>query len=223
MDTPVRFRKVRVMTESLTQILRTDAKENRDRILEVAREVFASDGLGVSMREVARRAEVGPATLYRRFPTKKDLILESFLDEFRTCRQIVRDGYDHPDAWRGFCYIIEQLSELNAQNQGFTEAFVAEYPEAVDLALHRSEALRAFTDLARRAQAQGKLRSDFVVDDLVLVLSAGRGLSTTPTKDRVRAARRFAALMIDALRSAPTNHPLPSSPPLTRTLVAVTE
>ncbi|WP_261984695.1 MULTISPECIES: TetR/AcrR family transcriptional regulator [unclassified Rhodococcus (in: high G+C Gram-positive bacteria)] len=59
------------MTDGLTQILRADAKENRDRIVEVAREVFASDGLGISMREVARRAEVGPATLYRRFPPRR--------------------------------------------------------------------------------------------------------------------------------------------------------
>lgn len=208
------------MTDGLTQILRSDAKDNRDRILEVAREVFASDGLGVSMREVARRAAVGPATLYRRFPTKKDLIHEAFMDEFHTCRTIVRNGFENPDAWRGFCYVIEELSELNAQNQGFTEAFIAEYPGTVDLVSHRSEALRAFSDLARRAQAQGELRPDFVVDDLILVLTANRGLSTTPPHNRIRAARRFAALMIDALHSAPTNHPLPPSPPLARTVTA---
>ncbi|MDV6271552.1 TetR/AcrR family transcriptional regulator [Rhodococcus globerulus] len=206
------------MTDGLTQILRADAKENRDRIVEVAREVFASDGLGVSMREVARRAEVGPATLYRRFPTKKDLILEAFMDEFHTCRDIVRTGFDHSDAWRGFCYAIEQLSELNAQNQGFTEAFISEYPGTVDLLSHRTETLRAFTDLARRAQAQGELRDDFVIDDLILVLTANRGLSTTP-HDRIRAARRFAALMIDSFHTAPTNHTLPPSPALTRSII----
>ncbi|WP_072804167.1 TetR/AcrR family transcriptional regulator [Rhodococcoides yunnanense] len=204
------------MPEGLTQILRTDAKQNRDRILEVAREVFASDGLGVSMREVARRADVGPATLYRRFPTKKDLVLEAFLDEFHTCRSIVRDGFHDPDAWRGFCSVIEQLSELNAQNQGFTEAFIAEYPETVDLVAHRTETLRAFTDLARRARAQGELRADFVVDDLILFLTANRGLASTPAHDRIKAARRLAALMIDAFRASPANRELPPSPQLTR-------
>lgn len=219
MDAVVRLRKVKGMTDGLTQILRADAKDNRDRIVEVAREVFASDGLGVSMREVARRAEVGPATLYRRFPTKKDLILEAFLDEFHTCRDIVRTGFDHPDPWRGFCYVIEQLSELNAQNQGFTEAFISEYPGTVDLLSHRTETLRAFTDLARRAKTQGELRDDFVIDDLILVLTANRGLSTMTPHDRIRAARRFAALMIDAFHTASTNHTLPPSPALTRSII----
>ncbi|OZD07997.1 TetR family transcriptional regulator [Rhodococcus sp. 06-235-1A] len=201
------------MVEELTR-LRSDAENNRDRILEVAREVFASDGLAVSMREVARRAEVGPATLYRRFPTKKDLILEAFLSEFRLCRNIVASGCADPDPWRGVCSVIEELSELNARNQGFTEAFMAEYPGTVDLSTHRDDALRGFTGLAARAQRQGKLRSDFVVDDLVLFLSANRGLSTLSTEHRVQAARRFAALMIDGLHASPTNQALPSSPQL---------
>lgn len=214
MDTPVRFRKVRAMTDALPQMLRTDAKENRDRILEVAREVFAEEGLDVSLREIARRADVGPATLYRRFPTKKDLVVEAFMDEFRMCRSIVRDGYANPDAWRGFRSVIEQLSELNAQNQGFTEAFIAEYPGTIDLVAHRRETLRAFSLLARRAQEQGELRMDFVVDDLVLILMANRGLSASSAKERTRAARRFAALMIDSLRASPTNGPLPAAPQL---------
>lgn len=75
-----------------------------------------------------------------------------------------------------------------------------------------TEAHRAFTDLVRRAQAQGELRADFVVDDLILVLAANRGVTSTGTSDRVSAARRFAALMIDGFRSSPTNHRLPSSP-----------
>nr|WP_296779129.1 TetR/AcrR family transcriptional regulator [Rhodococcus sp. (in: high G+C Gram-positive bacteria)] len=202
------------MTDALPQMLRTDAKENRDRILEVAREVFAAEGLDVSMREIARRADVGPATLYRRFPTKKDLVVEAFMDEFHMCRNIVRDGYADPDAWRGFRSVIEQLSELNAQNQGFTEAFIAEYPGTIDLVAHRREALRSFSLLARRAQEQGELRQDFVVDDLVLILMANRGLSAASPQERVRAARRFAALMIDSLRASPANGPLPAAPQL---------
>ncbi|ORI20034.1 TetR family transcriptional regulator [Rhodococcus sp. 1163] len=207
------------MAEQLTQILRTDASANRDRILEVAREVFAAEGLGVSMREVARRAEVGPATLYRRFPTKKDLILEAFLDEFRICRDIVRTGCANPDAWQGFCSVIDHISELNAQNQGFTEAFIAEYPDAVDLESHRGETLRAFADLALRAKQQGELRQDFVVDDFVLILMANRGLSTAPPEVRTRAARRFAAMMTDALHASPANRTLPPPPSLARTAV----
>ena len=59
------------MTEQLPQKLRSDAEDNRDRILESARVLFAREGLTVPMRAIARHAGVGPATLYRRFPTKQ--------------------------------------------------------------------------------------------------------------------------------------------------------
>ncbi|GGF20854.1 TetR/AcrR family transcriptional regulator [Williamsia phyllosphaerae] len=197
------------MGDHLHQFLRSDAKDNRDRILEVAREVFATDGLGVSMREVARRAGVGPATLYRRFPTKKDLVVEAFMDEFGRCREIVRTGFDDADPWRGFCYVLTELSELQSENQGFTEAFLAEYPDVVDVRSHRTEMVGEFADLVRRAKAQGDLRTDFVVADLILFLTANRGLASTPPENRLFAARRFSALMIDAARKSPTHQALP--------------
>jgi AcrR family transcriptional regulator len=56
----------------LPQTLRSDALDNRERILGAARAVFAAEGLNVPMREIARRAGVGPATLYRRFPDQGD-------------------------------------------------------------------------------------------------------------------------------------------------------
>jgi hypothetical protein len=55
--------------------------------------------------------------------------------------------------------------------------------------------------LAMRAKAQGRLRPDFVVDDLVLMLLAGRGLGSVSLSRRDSAARRFAGLAIDAFRT----------------------
>lgn len=197
------------MTDLSSQALRADARENRDRVLESARELFARSGLGVTMRQIARHAEVGPATLYRRFPTKEALTLEAFLDELEACRGIMRDAAADPDPWRGFCSVIERISVLNAQNQGFTDAFLAAFPSAVDFAAHRTEMLTALAAIARRAKAAGRLRADFVVDDFVLVLLAGRGLATTAVGDRTAAARRFAALAVDGFRAADSNGPLP--------------
>ena len=71
-DAPVRLAKVRAVTDRLPHTLRSDALDNRERILDAARAVFAAEGLDVPMREIARRAGVGPATLYRHFPTKAD-------------------------------------------------------------------------------------------------------------------------------------------------------
>lgn len=212
MDAPVHLAIVRGMTGTLPHVLRSDAQDNRDRILEAARELFAESGLGVTMRQIARRAGVGPATLYRRFPTKQDLVLEAFTDELGACSAIVREAAADPDPWRGFCSVIERVTVLNARNQGFTDAFMAEHPSAVDFPAHRVALTREIAAISRRAIAAGELRADFVLDDFMLVLLAGRGLTTIPARDRFAAARRFAALTIEGLRAGDANYPLPKSP-----------
>jgi AcrR family transcriptional regulator len=190
-------------------MLRADAQHNRDRAIQAARALFSERGLDVTMREIARRAAVGPATLYRRFPTKQMLVDEAFAEELRACQKIVEDGCADPDPWRGFCSIIVRISVLNVQNQGFVDAFLSENPALEAFAAHRASALRMLAELSGRAQASGGLRRDFVLDDLVMVLLAGRGLSTTPPAQRPAAARRFAALAIEAFRASGANTPLP--------------
>src|ERR1700733_7582837 len=61
--------------------LRADARRNRDRVLAAARELFAADGLGVSLDEIARRAGVGPGTVHRHFPAKEALYLAVAIDQ----------------------------------------------------------------------------------------------------------------------------------------------
>ncbi|MET0702598.1 MAG: hypothetical protein ABWY93_23340 [Mycobacterium sp.] len=76
-------------------------------------------------------------------------------------------------------------------------------------------ACHAFIARSPRAAAGG-LRLDFVIDDLVLVLLAGRGLASTPPSGREASARRFAALAIDAFRVSEVNADLPRAPRLLR-------
>ncbi|MGW7680828.1 TetR/AcrR family transcriptional regulator [Kribbella sp. NPDC054772] len=183
--------------------LRADARENRDRILAAARSLFAEAGLDVGMREIARRAEVGPATLYRRFPTKQVLVDEAFAQELEACRRIVVDGCSDPDAWRGFVSVVRGLTVLNVQNRGFVDAFTATDAVKSKITEHRRELLRMLAGLGRRAQLAGALRADFTIDDLVLILQAGRGLFSVRTGEG--AAHRLAAIVLDGLR-APTSN-----------------
>lgn len=81
-----------MVTDHLPHTLRSDALDNRERILDAARALFSADGLNVPMREIARRAGVGPATLYRHFPTKQMLVADAFADQLRACRAIVDEG-----------------------------------------------------------------------------------------------------------------------------------
>ncbi|GAB3430645.1 TetR/AcrR family transcriptional regulator [Actinophytocola sediminis] len=183
------------------QILRSDAQDNRERILDAARTVFAADGLTVPMREIARRAGVGPATLYRHFPTKEVLVTEAFTDQMHACYTIVDDGLADPDPWRGLCFVIEKLCELHALDLGFTTAFMSTFPNAVDHTTNRRQARRSLAELTHRAKETGRLRADVVPDDLILILQANSGIHAPTPAARVAASRRFAALAIHGLRA----------------------
>ncbi|MFI6859620.1 TetR/AcrR family transcriptional regulator [Streptomyces sp. NPDC050421] len=199
------------MTEQLPHKLRSDAMDNRERILDAARALLSADGLEVPMREIARRAGVGPATLYRHFPTKQVLVAEAFAGQLDACRTIVDAGCADPDPWRGLCRVIEEICELHARDRGFTEAFLSTLPGAPDVA-GRAYTVKAVAGLAQRAKDAGRLRSDFVLDDLILVLMANKGIHATSTTTQVMASRRFAALAIQAFEACPHHAPLPGGP-----------
>ncbi|MBY0690464.1 TetR/AcrR family transcriptional regulator [Microbacterium marinilacus] len=184
----------------MPQKLRTDAQDNRDRIVTAARDLFAEHGLKVSMRDVARRAYVGPATLYRRFPTKQDLLEEIFSEEMHACRSIVERGYADPDPSRGFTTSMTGLIMLNAHHRGFVEAFLASTPHLDFLAEHRKDLLAQLATLADRAKAAGSVRQDLTSADLTLLLLASRGISSLSADKVDHAARRLSALALDALR-----------------------
>ena len=189
--------------------LRSDARDNRDRILQVARKVFAEEGIGVSMREVARRAEVGPATLYRRFPTKESLVTEAFAEQMTTCSTIVEEALADPDPWHGFRTVIEEVCVMHAMDRGFTAAFITAFPKAVDFAQERTRALRALAELIQRAKDAGDLRGDFVVDDLIMLIMANSGIRATSRAAAVAATRRFVALQLRSISARPDGGPLP--------------
>ncbi|WP_393060177.1 TetR/AcrR family transcriptional regulator [Streptomyces sp. LN549] len=196
------------MIDRLPHTLRSDALDNRERILDAARALFSAEGLDVPMRAIARRAGVGPATLYRHFPTKQALATEAFADQLRACRTIVDDGCADPDPWRGLCLVIEKICELHARDRGFSEAFMSAFPGAPDVA-GREYTVKAVAGLAQRAKDAGHLRSDFVLDDLILILMANKGIHTRSTDTQVMASRRFAGLAIQAFEACPQHAPLP--------------
>jgi AcrR family transcriptional regulator len=203
------------VTRRLPHTSRSDARDNRKLILDAARALFAAKGLDIPMREVARRAGVGPATLYRHFPAKQALVAEAFAEQMRACHSIVDEGLADPDPWHGFCLVIEKICALHARDRGFTAAFMSAYPNAWDLAADREYALRAIARLARRAQEAGRLRPDFVLDDLILMLMANGGIRAATPAAAVAASRRFAALAIQAFQASPQASRLPPAARLT--------
>ncbi|MEV0406565.1 helix-turn-helix domain-containing protein [Actinoallomurus sp. NPDC050550] len=201
--------------------LRADARHNRTRILAAAREVFAARGLDVPMAAIARRAGVGVATLYRRFPTRTVLITEVFTDQLTGCVSVVDTALGEPDPWRGFCVAVETVCRMQMADRGFTGAFLTAFPEAVDFERARGNAERGLRELIRRAQAAGRLRADFTMADLMLLFMANGGvaaeLADQPATAATAASRRLVAAMLTAWRTerAASADPLPPAPPLT--------
>ncbi|MET8756622.1 helix-turn-helix domain-containing protein [Lentzea sp. NPDC004782] len=202
------------MTAETSQ-MRADARENRARVLAVARELFAERGLDVPMAAIARKAGVGVATLYRRFPTKESLVVEAFTEQFAHCQAVVEEALADPDPWRGFCTVIEKVCLLQASDRGFMAAFVSTFPE-----LHsevRNRTWSAFAALVQRAKDSGHLRPDFSPHDLTLVLLANNGLAAAPVDVATAASRRLVAYLLESFRTG--TDALPPPVPLSLELV----
>lgn len=181
--------------------LRADARENRERILRAAREAFAAQGIDVPVAAVARRAGVGVATLYRRFPTRDALVTEAFAEELTHCVSVLDEGLADPDPWRGFCTVIEQVCLMQAVDRGFTQAFLAEFPGQADFALERTRAEERLALLVRRAKDAGGLRQDFDPSDITLLLLANCGVAVGSGEGAAAASRRLAAYLLQAFRA----------------------
>jgi AcrR family transcriptional regulator len=191
--------------------LRSDAERNRDRILAAARSVFAREGLSASMASVARQADVGIATLFRRFPTKDELIEAVFADRMDAYVDAVATALADPDPWRGFTGYIERVCGMQAADRGFAGVLTMTFPMAKTLETRRREAYDGLVALTERAKAAGGLRDDFTPEDMVLLLMANAGVIAATADTAPAAWRRIVALIIQALQ-APARGPLPTPP-----------
>jgi AcrR family transcriptional regulator len=134
------------------------------------------DGLDASLNEVARRAGVGVATLFRRFPTRDDLIAAAFADPMAEYAALIETALADPDPWHGFCDYVRAVCAMQAGDRGFTDVLTQSFPSAKEFGAQRDEAFRRFTELIDRAKQTGGLRQDFVAEDLPMLLMANAGV-----------------------------------------------
>ena len=188
--------------------LRSDAERNRDLIVRAARQVYAGEGLGASMAAVARRAGVGIATLFRRFPTRAHLLDAAFAESMEACADAMETALGDPDPWHGFTFFIEHICEMQAIDRGFADLLTMAFPAAEAVEAKRAEAYRGFAELIARAQAAGRLRPDFSPDDLVVLLMANAGVLAATHDAAPDAWRRLVAYMLQAF-AVRDGEPLP--------------
>jgi AcrR family transcriptional regulator len=199
--------------ESADRRLRRDAARNRERIIEAAREVFSEQGLQAPIDEVARRAGVGIATLYRRFPTRPDLITCAFAAKMQDYADAAEEALGYDDPWEGFCWYVERLCEMQAGDHGFTDVLTMTFPSSQEFEEVRGRVFLRFVELVRRAKKAGRLRRDFSTEDFPLILMANAGVVAASAVAAPDAWRRVVHLVLQGLE-APARGRLP--PPPTR-------
>ena len=154
--------------------MRQDARENRERILAAAEAVFGAQGAAGSTEEVARRAGVGIATVFRHFPTKENLIEAALLRHFEQLTDRARAfaaGTDPGVAWQNLIRTIIEagatkltLASMLADREGL--------PASATAAAHGLKAV--VSEVLGRAQDSGAVRTAVTVEEVYLLI---RGLA----------------------------------------------
>jgi AcrR family transcriptional regulator len=178
--------------------LRADAQANQDRLLEAAARLFAQDGADASLKAIAVGAGVGIGTLYRRFPTRDDLIEATYRNETaRLCESAPRllEGRRPAGALQEW---MEAFVDYMLAKQGMADALPAILASRDGLRRHSREALvQAVGTLLGAGIAAGRLRADAAAGDVLMALG---GITLISEHEGQRGlASRLISLLLDGL------------------------
>jgi len=180
--------------------LRADAARNRARVLEVAYETFADEGLSAPIDEIARRAGVGAGTVYRHFPTKEALFRAVIEDRIQ---RVVDDGYallksDGPGE-AIFTFLRSIVLQWGATDRGLADALAG---LGIDIACAAPDAEDAFLavlgELLRAAQEAGTVRHDVGVREVKTILVGCQAMEAYNSE----LAEQVTDVVVDGLRAA---------------------
>lgn len=196
--------------------LRADAARNRQRIVEAAATAFAERGLDVSTSEIAHEAGVGEATLFRRFPTKQDLIDAVLEQKMSASIEAMSEMATDPDPARGIeRFFFETIGSKLQSDQGFFEAAGNRCMTNPAFEQLRARSLDVMAVILRRAQEAGVVRDDLQPQDLSFLLMAAAAAIRSPVPGvRADLWERYARVILDGLRpECAMNKLQPSAPP----------
>src|ERR1700742_2519052 len=180
--------------------LRADAARNRARVLDVAYETFAAEGLSVPIDEIARRAGVGAGTVYRHFPTKEALFAAVIGDRMQ---HLVDDGYallkSEGPGEALFTYLRSIVLQWGATDRGLVDAVAGLGIDIPSVAPDAEDAFLALLgDLLRAAQEAGTARQDIGVREVKSILVGCQAMEAYNSA----LADRVTDVVVDGLRAA---------------------
>jgi AcrR family transcriptional regulator len=191
--------------------LRADAARNVDKIITAARKCFREYGPDVPLQTIAVTAGVGPATLFRNFADKDQLVLAALNRQLRLMVDPVIDtALAGPDAADGLFRVIDALMAAASEDANLLGAVAGRRGLLTGITggLFESVAI-----LLGRGQAQGTLRTDISMTDVIRLLAMLIGVVDTMEAGS-DAWRRPVALVEDAIRTERPHRPLPPQSPL---------
>ncbi|HEU5436164.1 MAG TPA: helix-turn-helix domain-containing protein [Telluria sp.] len=162
--------------------MRADARKNYEHVLAVAREVIAEQGADASLRDIARKAEVGLGTLYRHFPTREALLEALLRESFDAMTARAAPLFDAADPGAALVAWFREMVLLAHRLSGITSIMMAAI-EAPDSALHAScvTMKSAGARLLARAQEAGVARRDMDGADLFALVGALAWIGDQPS------------------------------------------
>jgi AcrR family transcriptional regulator len=183
--------------------LRADARRNRERIVQAAREIVAEQGAAAQIDDVARKAGVGVGTVYRHFPTKEALMGALLRQCIEENTALVRAQADVEDAWEAFAGMVRGVCEAMATDAAKRRMWAAASAEAVELAHDaKAEMVGAVAHVIDRAHDAGVLRAEFGIDDIgMLMCGLGAAMDVRGENDWTR----MVEFALDGLRARPAS------------------
>jgi AcrR family transcriptional regulator len=189
---------------------RRDAERNREAILTAARRAFAEGGVVTGVDEIARRAGVGPATLYRHFPSKGDLVdavLEQRAVALCEVVQEVADMAEPDDALRE---LFHRIVDDQMRDRSFRDLLAWADAESVRDVPALRKLGELIGEIVEHARSAGVLRGDAAIEDVLLLQMAFECVSASAGEVAPRAMHRLADVVVDGLLGVRT--PLQGDP-----------
>ncbi|MCW3793241.1 TetR/AcrR family transcriptional regulator [Paenibacillus sp. LS1] len=159
-----------IVTQVPEKTLRADAKKNRDKLLRIAHEIFKTEGIAVSMDEIAKRAGVGIGTVYRHFPTKEDLFGAVIASHKMRLMEEADQWLHHDDPGEAFFQYFTKIISEGIANKAITDALVSSLTIDTGRSEIANEFWRGITQLLERAQQHGSVRADASIEDIKIML-----------------------------------------------------
>jgi AcrR family transcriptional regulator len=179
--------------------LRCDAQRNHEALLDAAAEAFAEGGIDVSAEEIARRAGVAKGTLFRHFPSKRDLLEAVLAHRMRTLQEMIEEVVaERPPGLDAVSELMVRGAEMLAADRSFLDAVMRESSGAAELTAVKLELMASLDELAAAAQGVGELRGDVNGTDLAMLMMAATNICAQAREHALW--QRYLALMIDGLR-----------------------